>query len=140
MYTVEFAEHFEDWYWASNGSERFRSFKKALQSLLDNCLDLISDISPGEGIDQYIAQNHQDDAKDDPAWDIEYSKGFWLAVEIDGVQVVGLHLDYKPETSSVSDDISIDVDEDKLTPSQLSKVQQTLDTIRGALVSKATNS
>jgi len=139
MYTVEFAEHFEDWYWASNASKSFESFDEAMQSFLDICIDLISDNSPGDGIDRFIAENHQENAEEDPAWGREYSKGFSFAVEIDGDQLLGLHLDYKTETSSISDDISIDIDEDNLTPSELSKVQQSLATIREALASKATN-
>lgn len=137
MYTVESAEHFEDWFWASNRSKSFELFNEAMQSLLDNCLDVVGDISSGAGIDTYIAENHQENAAEDSLWDREYSKGFWFTIEIDGNQMLRLHLDYKTETSSISGEISIDIDEAKLTPTELAKVQQSLDTIRGALASKA---
>lgn len=137
MYTVESVEHFEDWYVASNGTKSFASFDDAMQSLADDCMNVINDISSGAGIDDYIAENHQDSAEDDPAWAREYSKGFCFSIVIDDNQVLYLHLDYEPETRAISSDVCIEVDENELTPSEISKIQQTLVTIKEGLTRRS---
>lgn len=137
MYTVKSAEHFEDWYVAYNETESFEFFDDAMQSLVDECMKVINDISSGAGIDDYIAKNHQDTAQDDPAWDGEYSKGFWFTIENDDNQVFSLNLDYEPETRLISIDVGIEIDENELTPSEISQTQQSLVTIKDALTRRS---
>ena len=137
MYTVVFAEHFEDWYVASSETNRFKSFDHAIRSFCDECMNVIDDSSSGSGIDNYLAENHLDQTEDDPTWFREYAKGFVFTVERDDEQVLLLHLDYDPETQSISCDLSIEVDELHLTPSQISKIQKCIVKIKMGLTRRS---
>lgn len=138
MYTVEFAEHFEDWYVAYGETSSFESFNDAIQYFLEKCMNVINNNSSGSGIDNYIVENHQEEAEDDPKWFREYSTGFFFTVESDDNQVFFLHLDYDPETRSIFCDANIEVDEEQLTPSEISKVQRCLVKIKECLTPAVT--
>lgn len=121
MYTISLIEHFEDWFVIEEGLDEFSKLDDTLSAFRKECTNLVNRSTSDTGISQFCEQEL--DSEEDYT---NYSKGYVLSIENDGVSVISFHFDYDIVGRKISDFYLNECREEELEGKKMADIEQSL--------------